>query len=75
MKKIAVDAMGGDFAPQSVVGGVERARNKYPDLRFMLFGDEQKIREILTSDKNIEIIQTTEVIDMNDEPVKAIRRK
>lgn len=41
----------------------------------MLFGDEQKIREILTSDKNIEIIQTTEVIDMNDEPVKAIRRK
>ena len=75
MKKIAVDAMGGDFAPQSVVEGVEKARNKYPDLRFMLFGDEQKIREILTSDKNIEIIQTTEVIDMNDEPVKAIRRK
>ena len=75
MKKIAVDAMGGDFAPQSVVEGVEKARNKYPDLRFMLFGDEQKIRKILTSDKNIEIIQTTEVIDMNDEPVKAIRRK
>ena len=50
MKKIAVDAMGGDFAPQSVVEGVEKARNKYPDLRFMLFGDEQKIREILTSD-------------------------
>ena len=75
MKKIAVDAMGGDFAPQSVVEGVEKARNKYSDLRFMLFGDEQKIREILTSDKNIEIIQTTEVIDMNDEPVKAIRRK
>ena len=28
MKKIAVDTMGGDFAPQSVVEGVEKARNK-----------------------------------------------
>ena len=75
MKKIAVDTMGGDFAPQSVVEGVEKARNKYPDLRFMLFGDEQKIREILTSDKNIEIIQTTEVIDMNDERVICCKRR
>src|SRR5699024_1439218 len=75
MKKIAVDAMSEDLELQSEVEGEEKARNKYPDLRFMLFGDEQKIREILTSDKNIEIIQTTEVIDMNDEPVKAIRRK
>ena len=36
MKKIAVDTMGGDFAPQSVVEGVEKARNKYPDLYYLV---------------------------------------
>ena len=40
MKKIAVDAMGGDFAPQSVVEGVEKARNKYVDFLFLNIFDK-----------------------------------
>lgn len=33
--KIAVDAMGGDNAPQTVVAGVERARDEFTDLEFL----------------------------------------
>lgn len=73
--KIAVDAMGGDHAPQSVVEGVERARDSFKDIEFILFGDPKAIRKVLHSDERITIQETSEVITMNDEPVRAIRRK
>lgn len=73
--KIAVDAMGGDFAPQAIVEGVLLAQEKSPDLQFILYGDEAQITPLLTSKKNIEIVHTTEKIASDDEPVKAIRRK
>ena len=44
--KIAVDAMGGDFAPEQVVFGAIRAAKKY-DCEIVLVGDEAKIREVL----------------------------
>ena len=37
--KIAVDAMGGDYAPKTVVEGVERARDEFSDTEYLLFGD------------------------------------
>lgn len=73
--KLAVDAMGGDFAPRSVVEGVERARNDDNTIQFTLYGDEKRIREFLNDDTNIAIVHTDEEIDGNDEPVKAIRSK
>lgn len=73
--KIAVDAMGGDYAPQSVVAGVERARDEFKDIEFLLFGDETKVNELIQNTDRITVIPTTELITMNDEPVKAIRRK
>jgi glycerol-3-phosphate acyltransferase PlsX len=73
--KIAVDAMGGDNAPKAIVEGVELARKNNPDIEFLLYGDEAKIREVLVDDKNITIIHTTEKINSDDEPVKSIRRK
>ncbi|WP_409022606.1 phosphate acyltransferase PlsX [Dellaglioa sp. P0083] len=73
--KLAVDAMGGDFAPQSIVEGVERARDEDSTIQFTLYGDEKRIREFLKDDKNITIVHTDEEIDGNDEPVKAIRSK
>lgn len=73
--KIAVDAMGGDYAPQSVVAGVERARDEFKDIEFLLFGDETKVNELIQNTERITVIPTTELITMNDEPVKAIRRK
>ena len=47
MIKIAVDAMGGDHAPQAIVAGVEAARDQYADLEFDLYGDPQKVEPLI----------------------------
>lgn len=75
MKKIAIDAMGGDFAPQSVVEGVNDAVRDFADLEFILYGNEEKIRHYLTATERVTIVHTDEKINSDDEPVKAIRRK
>lgn len=73
--KIAVDAMGGDFAPQTVVAGVELARDQFDDIEFLLFGKTAEVKKYLKDETRINIVDCTETIDMNDEPVRAIRRK
>ncbi|WP_445448644.1 phosphate acyltransferase PlsX [Enterococcus faecalis] len=73
--KIAVDAMGGDNAPQAIVEGVMLAKQDFPDIEFQLYGKEAEIKKNITDEKNITIIHTDEKIASDDEPVKAIRRK
>ena len=63
--KIAVDAMGGDNAPQAIVEGVMLAKQDFPDIEFQLYGKEAEIKKYITDAK----------IASDDEPVKAIRRK
>ncbi len=43
MLTIALDAMGGDHAPQIVIAGADMARGRFPELRFLLFGDREAI--------------------------------
>lgn len=73
--KIAVDAMGGDYAPKEIVEGVELARDAYPDIEFLLFGLTDQIQKYLKNDTRIDVKQADEVIEMGDEPVKAVRSK
>ena len=73
--KIAVDAMGGDNAPQAIVEGVMLAKQDFPDIEFQLYGKEAEIKKYITDEKNITIIHTDEKIASDDEPVKSIRRK
>ena len=73
--KIAIDAMGGDNAPESVVKGALKARDEFSDLELILYGDKNAIEKYITDPTRITIVNTTEVIGMNDEPVRAIRRK
>ena len=73
--KIAVDAMGGDNAPQAIVEGVMLAKQDFPDIEFQLYGKEAEIKKYITDEKNMTIIHTDEKIASDDEPVKAIRRK
>ena len=73
--KIAVDAMGGDHAPQVVVDGVEQARDRFDDIEFILYGDEAKVKPLIKNDERISLVATTEEISMGEEPVLAIRRK
>lgn len=75
MIKIAVDAMGGDHAPQAIVAGVESARDQYADLEFDLYGDPQKVEPLIKDQTRLHLVKTTEEIEMGEEPVKAIRRK
>ena len=75
MKRIAVDAMGGDHAPKEIVEGVNQALVAFPDIEIQLYGDEEKIKQYLTATERVSIVHTTEKINSDDEPVKAIRRK
>lgn len=44
---ISIDAMGGDAAPGIVVGGIKIARVRFPQARFLLFGDANKVEPLL----------------------------
>ena len=76
--KIAVDAMGGDFAPLEIVKGAVQAAREY-SIGLILVGDENKIKEELakydTSGLDIDIVHTDEVIEMGESPSKALRTK
>ncbi len=77
--KIAVDAMGGDFAPKAVVEGALLAASELPEsVRIVLIGDQTAIQDILgdrTLPASIEIVHTTEVISMGEHPTKALSQK
>jgi len=75
--KIALDAMGGDFAPGSIVQG---ALDALPLISndIILVGQPEAIRQFLPGGKvpdRIEIIEATEIVEMHDKPMDAIRRK
>jgi glycerol-3-phosphate acyltransferase PlsX len=44
---IAIDAMGGDHAPQVVIAGADMARERHEDLHFLLFGDEAALTPLI----------------------------
>lgn len=74
--KIAIDAMGGDNAPQAVVKGALRALDEFSDLEIELIGNESLITPLLEGrHTNISIFHTEEKIENDDEPVRAVRRK
>ena len=72
MVKIAVDMMGGDDAPGIVLDAVKKAVEDFKDLEIILFGDESQYN---LSHVRIEFRHCTEKIEMEDEPVRAIKRK
>lgn len=81
MVNVALDAMGGDNAPLEVVKGAVDALAKNSSIKVYLLGDEAKIKESLSeisgkydSDR-LEIVHCSEVIEMSEPPVNAIRRK
>ena len=78
--KLAIDAMGGDFAPQNIVAGaVEALRDNSHIDNLYLVGNqarvEAELHKLRVSDNRIEIVHASEVIEMNDPPVQAVRRK
>ncbi len=75
MITIAIDAMGGDNAPKTIVDGANLAIKTFNDIQINLYGDSESIEQYLVKDDRIKVIHTTEIVTGEDEPVRAIRRK
>ena len=77
--KVAVDAMGGDYAPVETVKGAVEAVNENEDVKVFLVGDEEAVGKELSGytypKDRIEVIDAKEVIENAEPPVMAIRRK
>ncbi len=72
--------MGGDFAPRNTVEGAAQALAAYAQLsKLILVGDrtaiESELRRLKCSDPRVEIFHASQVVDMTDEGVAAVRRK
>lgn len=79
MIKIAVDAMGGDYAPAEMVAGAVDAVNSDARIQVLLVGQEAAVKAELTKftyrEEQIQVVNATEVIATEEPPVNAIRTK
>ncbi|MCY0902502.1 MAG: phosphate acyltransferase PlsX [Firmicutes bacterium] len=74
--KIAIDAMGGDLAPQATVAGTLLAAADFPDTEYILVGRTEAIRAQASQfPANVTIVHAEDVIDPGAEPVKSVRRQ
>jgi len=76
--RIALDAMGGDHGPETVLPGAEIALGRHPDTLYTLFGDEARIRKVLEARPKLaavsRVVHTDVVVGMDDKPSQALRR-
>ena len=76
---IALDAMGGDHAPDATVGGAVRALRRFEDISMILTGPKDRIEALLAGAddvrRRIEIVDCDEVITMDEHPMMAVRKK
>ena len=77
--RVAVDVMGGDFAPVEPVKGAIAAVNENEKIQVVLYGKEEIIKEELAkyqyNPSQVEIVNCTEKIETAEPPVMAIRSK
>ena len=72
---IAVDAMGGDNAPSEICKGAYKACKEFNDIEIILTGDTERIKSCLQSHPRIHIEHASEIIDPDEHPANAIRKK
>lgn len=78
--RVALDAMGGDFAPAPIVAGACEVVAELPELTVCLVGDQVQIEAELTkapgaSRDRLPIVHASQVVGMEDKPVEALRKK
>ncbi|MBQ6733796.1 MAG: phosphate acyltransferase PlsX [Lachnospiraceae bacterium] len=77
--RVAVDAMGGDNAPDEIVRGTVKAVNESPKIQVFLVGQEERVAPVLEElsyDKaRLTVVHAPEVISTSEPPVMAIRNK
>lgn len=80
MKRVVVDAFGGDNAPVEIISGCALALSEIPDLYLIITGDEARIKRELSKHpgmdaKRVEVRHAPDVITNSEHPVNAVRRK
>ncbi len=74
---IALDAMGGDDAPQIVVAGANIARRRNPDVKFLLYGNEEDVAPLVARqrglDELVELRHAPEKVEADDKPSQIVR--
>jgi phosphate acyltransferase len=74
---IALDAMGGDHAPDMVIAGADIARERHPTVRFLLVGDRARIEPLLGRHPALaavsEIVHTEDYVASDAKPSVALR--
>jgi glycerol-3-phosphate acyltransferase PlsX len=78
--RIALDAMGGDYAPGPIVEGAVQAVRDYPDLAVLLVGDQGRIELELSQfpdarRDHLQVVHASQTIGMEEKPAEALRRK
>jgi len=75
MIRLAIDAMGGDNAPEITVKGAMDAIKKFPNIEITLFGNKYDIHKFLTDSTRINVVHTLEQVSMDEkEAIKRMRR-
>lgn len=78
LPRIAVDAMGGDEGVRVMIEGAAIARRRHDRFKFLLVGDEDRIKQALEHHPNLrassEILHAPDVVDGNEKPTQALRR-
>jgi glycerol-3-phosphate acyltransferase PlsX len=76
-KQIALDAMGGDHAPEEIVAGAVAVAERRSDVQLFLVGDSSRIKTLLPNPapQNIVLVHASDVIGMAESPVPAVRGK
>ena len=76
---IAIDAMGGDNSPRVVIEGLVEASLKNPDVRFLVYGDESRVKPLLNKYPNLkekcELRHAPEAVRNEDKPSQVIRNR
>lgn len=77
---IALDAMGGDYAPGAVCRGAAAACLEFSDVEILLTGDEAQLRPLVEEApqevrSRLRVVHASEVIGMDEHPAVAIRKK
>lgn len=76
--RLALDAMGGDHGPETVIPGAALALERHPEMSFLLFGDPERIRALLVNHPRLATVsevRASEIfIGMDEKPGQALRR-
>jgi glycerol-3-phosphate acyltransferase PlsX len=76
---LSIDAMGGDEGPAAVVGGMAKAIDKNPELRFIVHGDRPELERLIEKRRGLsekcEMRHTDDVVRMDEKPSSVLRQR